>query len=33
MIFNFRIVSDGAETFKREIQIDAQATVADGKRR
>ncbi|MBO5268294.1 MAG: hypothetical protein J6B13_06000 [Muribaculaceae bacterium] len=29
MIFNFRIVSDGAETFKREIQIDAQATFLD----
>lgn len=29
MIFNFRIVSDGAETFKREIKIDAQATFLD----
>lgn len=29
MIFNFRIVSDGAETFKREIKIDAQGTFLD----
>ena len=29
MIFNFRIVSDGAETFKREIRIDAQGTFLD----
>lgn len=29
MIFKFRIVSDGAENFKREIQIDAQATFLD----
>lgn len=29
MIFNFRIVSDGAENFKREIKIDAQATFLD----
>ena len=29
MIFKFRIVSDGVENFKREIQIDAQATFTD----
>lgn len=29
MVFNFSIVSDGAETFKREIKIDAQATFLD----
>ncbi len=29
MIFKFRIVSDGAENFKREIQIDAQASFLD----
>lgn len=29
MIFNFRIVSDGPENFKREIKIDAQATFLD----
>ncbi|MGM9872961.1 MAG: hypothetical protein ACI30X_05850 [Muribaculaceae bacterium] len=29
MIFKFRIVSDGVENFKREIQIDAQATFLD----
>ena len=29
MIFNFRIVSDGAANFKREIKIDAQATFLD----
>lgn len=29
MIFNFRIVSDGADTFKREIKIDAQSTFLD----
>lgn len=29
MIYNFRIVSDGAENFKREIKIDAQATFLD----
>lgn len=29
MIFNFRIVADGAETFKREIKIDAQSTFLD----
>ena len=29
MIFNFRIVSDEAENFKREIQIDADATFLD----
>ena len=29
MIFKFRIVSDGVENFKREIQIDAQATFFD----
>ena len=29
MIFNFRIVSDGADAFKREIKIDAQATFLD----
>lgn len=29
MVFNFRIVSDGPENFKREIQIDAQATFLD----
>ncbi len=29
MIFNFRIVSDGADNFKREIKIDAQATFLD----
>lgn len=29
MVFNFRIVSDGAETFKREIKIDAQSTFLD----
>ena len=29
MIFNFRIVSDEADNFKREIQIDADATFLD----
>lgn len=29
MVFNFRIVSDGPENFKREIKIDAQATFLD----
>lgn len=29
MIFKFRIVADGADNFKREIQIDAQATFLD----
>ncbi len=29
MIFKFKIVSDGAETFKREIKIDAQGTFLD----
>lgn len=29
MIFNFRIVSDEVENFKREIQIDAEATFMD----
>ncbi|MCM1032799.1 MAG: hypothetical protein NC405_03490 [Odoribacter sp.] len=29
MIFKFRIVSDGVENFKREIQIDAQSTFLD----
>lgn len=29
MIFKFRIVSDGADNFKREIEIDAQATFLD----
>ncbi len=29
MIFKFRIVSDGVDNFKREIQIDAQATFLD----
>ncbi len=29
MVFKFRIVSDGAENFKREIQIDATATFFD----
>lgn len=29
MIFNFRIVSDGVDNFKREIKIDAQATFLD----
>lgn len=29
MVFNFKIVSDGPENFKREIKIDAQATFLD----
>ena len=29
MIYNFRIVSDGPDNFKREIKIDAQATFLD----
>ena len=29
MIFNFRIVSDEVDNFKREIQIDADATFLD----
>lgn len=29
MVYNFRIVSDGPENFKREIKIDAQATFLD----
>lgn len=31
MVFNFRIVSDEVDNFKREIQIDAQATFLDFK--
>lgn len=29
MVFNFRIVSDGPENFKREVKIDAQSTFLD----
>ncbi len=32
MIFNFRIVSDEVDNFKREIEIDATATFLDLKR-
>ena len=32
MIFNFRIVSDEVDNFKREIQIDSTATFLDLKR-